>query len=263
MGVEETVVVITGGAAGIGRYIARNFATAGAKVVVADINPMDTVLDELGDLGSDAIGVTTDVTNEDSVKHLFDEVYRRYGRINTLINDAGIVTHFHVGSPRWSRIRDMNRDFFARVMETNLYGTFLCCKHAIPYMEALNSGHIINFGQGTLKRSTRPPSIGSCLYHTSKIAIRAFTVDLAEEEREFGICVVSMGPGSHASGAGNAASVGGIVTDDSPAWIRDPAVRGIDVDNVGDRYLLAAQADMSFSGAQVTVLDGQLVAIDD
>jgi len=263
MGVEGTVVVITGGAAGVGRYISRNFAAAGAKVVVADISPMDTVLGEVSALGGEGIGVTTDVSNEDSVRHLFDEVYRKYGRIDTLINDAGIVTHFHVGSPRWSRIRDMNRDFFAKVLETNLFGTFLCCKHAIPYMESLGAGHIINFGQGNVSRKTGPVSIGACAYHTSKVAIRAFTIDLAEEERDFGICIMSMGPGSSSNAAPGEHAVGGIVTDDSPAWVRDPSVRGTDVDKVGDRYLLAAQADMSFSGAQVSLRGGQLVVVED
>ena len=76
-----------GWAAGVGRYVARNFAAAGAKVVVADISPMETVLGELLALGSDSMGVITNVTNEDSVQHLFDEVHHRYGRIDTLIND--------------------------------------------------------------------------------------------------------------------------------------------------------------------------------
>jgi NAD(P)-dependent dehydrogenase (short-subunit alcohol dehydrogenase family) len=268
MSVEDSVVVVTGGAAGIGRYIARNFALNGAKVVIADVRPMDELIDELSTLGADVVGISTDVTDEDSVKGLFDATYKRHGRIDTLINNAAIVTHFHLGAPRWSRIRDMNRDFFSKVIDVNLVGTFLCCKHAIPYMESLNAGHIVNFGQGNLRRSERKPNIGMCTYTTSKIAIRAFTIGLAEEVREFNVCVLSMSPtvarsgpvqeGPNIPGAG-----GGILTDDSPEWSLHQSRKTQSVSDIGDNYLLAAQADISFSGAQVAVRDGKLVLLED
>lgn len=268
MSIEGSIVVVTGAAAGIGRYIARNFASKGARVIVADVSPLETVLGELSGLGADALGVPTDVKNEDSVRHLFDTVYRRYGRIDTLINNAGVVTHFHVGAPRWARIRDMDESFFSKVIDTNLKGTFLSCKHAIPYMESLNAGHIINFGQGNLRPSERKPNIGTCVYDTSKIAIRAFTKGLADEERDFNVCVLSMGPGVPrsapvAQGPGIPGGGGGIVTEDSPSWTLDPA-RGVQtVDDIGDNYTLAAEADISFSGRQVTVRDGELVVLED
>jgi len=68
-------------------------------------------------------------------------------------------------------------------------------QHATPYMESLNAGHIIIFGQGTLRPSECKPNIGTCVYDTSKISIRAFTKGLADEEREFNVCVLSIGPG--------------------------------------------------------------------
>jgi hypothetical protein len=74
-----------------------------------------------------------------------------------------------------------------------------------------------------------------------------------------------MGPGNRVSSSSGhgAGEAGGIVTEDSPGWIRDPAVRGLTVGDIGDKYLLAAQADMSFSGAQVNVVDGRLVVVED
>jgi len=232
---------------------------------------MDTVANEVRQLEAEFLPVETDVTDEDQVRSLMDQVYRKWGRIDVLINDAGIAPHFAVGAPRWPRVRDLSRDFFQKVIDTNLVGTFLTCKHAIPYMESIYAGHIINFGQGNLRAGPRGsrPGWGSGVYNTSKIAIRAFTRQLADEERDFGICIVSMGPG----GSTTTQAVqrpepepggvwGGIVTEDSPEWARKSA-SAVHVDEVGDRYVIAAEAPMEFSGSQVQVRDGKLEVASD
>ena len=195
MSVEGKVVVITGGAQGVGRYIARTFAAEGAKLVVADIAPTDTIESEVRQLEGEILSVPTDVTNESDVQSLMDKVYRQWGRIDVFINDAGIAPHFAVGAPRWPRVRDFPESFFDKIFGTNMKGTFLCTKHVLPYMESLCSGHIINFGQGSLRAGQRASNIGSGVYNTSKIAIRAFTKQVADEERKYNICIVSMGPG--------------------------------------------------------------------
>jgi 3-oxoacyl-[acyl-carrier protein] reductase len=265
MSLRGKVVIVTGGAQGVGRYVARSFAAEGAHLAIADIAPMATIVSEAEALGAEVLPVETDVTNETQVRSMVDQVYRRWGRVNVLINDAGIVTHFHVGSPRWPRIRDMPREFFQKVVDTNLIGTYLCTKHVLPYMESLNEGHIINFGQGSTSEapnaaeSARPGNLGSCVYSVSKIAIRAFTRGVAEEERDFNICIMSMGPGSSglAGPRVGPGGVGGIVTEDSPEWAREAGLsRG--VDTVGNRYVVAAEAPMEFSGHQVIVRDGKV-----
>jgi len=264
--VRGKVIIVTGGAQGIGRFVARTFAQEGARVAVADIAPMDTIVAEIDRLGAESLAVATDVTDENQVRSMVDQVYRRWGRIDALINDAGIVTHFHTGSPRWPRIRDMPRDFFQRVIDTNLIGTYLCTKHVLPYMESLNSGHVINFGQGSLKPTplSERPNIGTAVYGVSKLAIRAFTRFAAEEEREFNICVVSMGPGTGDAAAPRRAAApgvpgggGGIVTEDSPEWAKEAGV-GRGVEAVGNRYVIAAEAPMEFSGHQILVRDGKI-----
>jgi NAD(P)-dependent dehydrogenase (short-subunit alcohol dehydrogenase family) len=267
MGVEGSVVVITGGASGIGRYLARNFASKGAKLVVADVRPMDTVLGELSELGAEVIGVATDVSDEDSVANLFETAYHRYGRIDTLLNNAAIATHSHTGAPRWPRVRDMNIEFASKVIDTNIVGTLLCCKYALPYMESLNAGHVINFGQGNLhQKDPLVKVIGHGVYGMTKVAIRALTKFVAEEERDCNICIVSMSPGVPGAGPSPGASGpprGGIITEDSPKWAQDQERDLQTVFQIGDNYVLAAEADMSFSGAQVTVKDGKLVIVDD
>jgi NAD(P)-dependent dehydrogenase (short-subunit alcohol dehydrogenase family) len=267
MSVQGQVVVITGGAQGVGRYVAKTFAAAGARLVIADVAPMTTVVQEVQSLGAEILPLPTDITDEDQVRALFDRVYHRWGKIDVLVNDAGIAPHFAVGAPRWPRVRDLPLDFFQKVMATNLGGTFLCTKHVLPYMESLCSGHIINFGQGTLSPQARPANVGSAVYNVSKIAIRAFTKQVADEEREFDICIISMGPGGGGAAARPAPAHprrggGGLVTEDSPEWARQSAEMA-QIDTVGDRYVIAAEAPMEFSGAQVTVRDGKLEIAND
>ena len=272
MAVQGKVVIITGAAQGVGRYVARTFADEGAKIAVADLAPMDTVVAELEERGAEILPITTDVTDEAQVKSMVEQVHRRWGRIDVLINDAGIVTHFAVGGPRWPGIRDMPREFFQKVIDTNLVGTFLCTKHVLPYMESLQEGHVINFGQGTLSESPlpveqpgRPPNVGTCVYAVSKIAIRAFTRQVAEEEQRYNICIVSMGPGPTGTGQpliGPGLSRAGIITDDSPEWAHEAGLSRT-VDTVGNRYVMAAEAGMEFSGHQIAVRDGQLIIAQD
>jgi NAD(P)-dependent dehydrogenase (short-subunit alcohol dehydrogenase family) len=198
--------------------------------------------------------VATDVTNEDAVRGLFEKAYAQFGRVDTLLNNAAVVTNFYAGSPRWPKVRDMARDHFAKVIDTNLIGTFLCAKHAIPYMEALGDGHIINFGQGSLVPEVAPYNkyAGNLVYAVSKVAVRSFTRDLAEEERPFNVCVISMAP-AFAGYPG-----GGIITEDMPKWLNDPARS---VTNLGNNYVIAADAPMELSGRQVQVRNGVLVAL--
>jgi 3-oxoacyl-[acyl-carrier protein] reductase len=274
MSVRDKVVVISGGAQGVGRYAAKSFAAAGAHVAVADVAPFDNVIADLAAIESEVLPIRTDITNEKQVESLMYQVYKKWGRIDVLMQPAGIVTHFAVGSPRWPRIRSMPTDFFQKVVNTNIVGTFHCVKHALPYMEALNSGHIICFGQGNVSEKRNPdarPSIGSGTYSMTKVAIRSFARHVADEEREFGICVMSTspdaseGPGGRAreergrqTGPGIAGNGGGLVTQDSPEWARNQDRPVAMVEDIGDKFLIIAEAPLEFSGHQVRVRDGKL-----
>ena len=262
MSVRGKVVIITGGAMGIGRYTARQFAAEGAKLAIADIASLETVTREIEDFNAEVLPITADLRDEEQVRALMEQVHGRYGRIDVLINDAAIVTHFQSGAPRWPRIKEMESSFFDNVMRTNLLGTFHTTKHVLPYMEAQNAGHIINFGQGTVRNDFQPDSIGAAVYAVSKVSIRAFTKQVALEEKGFNICIVSMGPG----GGGLPTPPGeeplrGIATDETPEEKRG-RMRWVG-DVLGDRYLLAAEAPMELSGNQITVRDGELVVADD
>src|SRR3954447_933985 len=165
---KDKVAVITGAAKGIGRYIAQGFAREGAKIAIGDIDleRLKRTHGELEALGGEVVAQPLDVRCEDQVKEFMGATVARFGRIDVLVNNAGVVTHFGWGVPRWPLIRDMEKSFWDKVIDTNLNGTFLCTKHALPYMQERRSGHII-----TLYGGSPPKTLGSCVYSVSKDAI--------------------------------------------------------------------------------------------
>src|SRR5215470_8112585 len=162
------VVIVTGAAKGIGRYATQTLAREGAKVVLfdADVERLHKTLSEIRDVGADSLAIPGDVRNEESVRRMVHEVVDRFGYIDALINDAGVVPHFNWGIPRWPRIRFMEKDFWERVIQTNLGGTFLCTKYVLPFMETRRSGHVVNLWGGG-----RAENHGACPYVVSKDAI--------------------------------------------------------------------------------------------
>jgi 3-oxoacyl-[acyl-carrier protein] reductase len=237
---EGKVVIVTGSAQGIGRHAAKTFAQEKAKVGIADFNTEQArkTAAELGQL-TETWAVEVDVRNEDSVKTMVDQVAKRFGSIDVLVNNAAIVPHFAWGIPRWPRISEMPKEFWDRVIHTNLYGTFFCTKHVIPHMEKKKSGHIINlYGGGGLKPA------GACTYMATKDAIRTFTRYVAEELRDSNICVVIFSPRVP------------IVTESAPpeAFQRLP---GPEI--LGQGFVLAAQLPMDQSGEIFSYQNGRLV----
>jgi 3-oxoacyl-[acyl-carrier protein] reductase len=241
---EPQIVIVTGAAKGIGRYAAHTLAAAGARVVLADIDTerLDKTCREIREIDAQATALPVDVRNENEVRRLVDDVIQRFGRIDTLINDAGIVPHFNWGIPRWPRIRFLDKEFWDAVIQTNVGGTFLCTKHVVPFMEERRTGHIINLWGGG-----KPQNHGACAYVVSKDAIRTFTRFVAEEERDWNICVVALSPKQ------------AIATEDAPeeAKTRLPSP-GI----LGNAFVLAAQAGMELSGKTVEYSNDRLITVE-
>lgn len=239
---QGQVVLITGAAKGIGRYAAQTFAAEGARVVINDIAPLDVVSGELREMGVESLAMNADVRNEDEVKRMVDRVVTRFGRIDVLVNNAAIVTHFS-WVPRWPRIRDMEKAFWDKVIETNLGGTFLCTKYVLPHMERQQSGHIVNVYGGA---DPKLMGVGACAYGVSKEAIRKFTQFIAEEERESKICAVIVAPGA------------AIATEEAPEELRG---RLPGPEFVGNFFVLAAQVPMELSGQLLELKDGHIVVV--
>ena len=235
MSVEGKSVIVTGGAKGIGRWIARTFVEAGSLVTIADIETdrLEQTREELSEFGGDVLAVPTNVRDEAQVQALMGKVIAERGGIDVLVNNAAIVPHLNWGNNFWPRYRDMERGFFDRVIDTALGGTFLCTKHAVPHMEAKRSGHIVNLYGGGGR-------IGSGSYVIAKEAVRYFTKTVAQEEEEYGVCVVIISPGA------------AIATEDAPEEARQ---RMPGPEFAGNRFVLAAQVGMDLTGKCLKLAD--------
>lgn len=181
---DGKVTIVTGGGRGLGLEIARAFRDAGAPVVIAGRD--EQALGEAQrELGSDAVlAIPCDVRDDDAVAGLIKSTVDEFGRVDVLVNNGGIAgpTEAVAGSDvaAW-------RD----TIETNLVGTYLCCRAVLPAMIGQGSGSIVNIGTMTAKR----PLFGRTSYAASKSALIGFTRTLAFEAGEHGIRVNLVSPG--------------------------------------------------------------------
>ncbi len=138
MRLQDKVSIITGSARGIGRATALKFAAEGAKVVVCDLDQaeVDAVVKEITAQGGEASGYVVDVTDRSSIDAMVVAVAAKYGRIDTLVNNAGIVQD--------ARMVNMTDDEFDKVIDVNLKGTYNCAKSVIDTMLMQQSGVILN-----------------------------------------------------------------------------------------------------------------------
>jgi 3-oxoacyl-[acyl-carrier protein] reductase len=245
MTLEGKSVVVTGGAAGLGRYIALGCAERGANVTIGDIDPemLDSAEKELRTFGHGVVAISCDVRSSAEAKTLMDTAASAHGGIDYLVNNAGIARPTSRYLPHWPYFKDMDADFFDRIFDTNVHGLFHCSKHALTYMKEQRAGHIANVhswqGGDALANAA--------LYVMSKKAAITFTRFLAEQVRAFNVCVMSICPG------------GGFATESAPEDVRQ-LLPGPDI--AGERYFLAADAPMCLSGRLLSFSDNLLVPID-
>jgi 2-deoxy-D-gluconate 3-dehydrogenase len=137
---EGKVAIVTGGNGGIGLGMARGLAGAGARIVIAarDAPKSRAAVEELASRGTEAHGVPTDVTDERAVGRLIDATVERFGRLDVLVNNAGI----NIRKP----VHELALDEWRRVLDTNLTSAFLCSKAAYPAFKKAGGGKIINIG---------------------------------------------------------------------------------------------------------------------
>jgi 3-oxoacyl-[acyl-carrier protein] reductase len=179
------ISIITGAARGIGHATALKFAREGAKVVVCDLDQaaVDAVVAEIRQGVGEALGFVVDVTQPASIQAMVDAVMQRYGRIDVLVNNAGIVQD--------AQLLKMREDQFDRVIDVNLKGTYNCTKAMAAIMVEQGSGVILNASSIVGIYG----NFGQTNYAASKFGVIGFTKTWSRELGPKGIRVNAVAPG--------------------------------------------------------------------
>ena len=191
MRLKDKVCLITGGAAGIGKVTAQRFAQEGAKVVICDVNQgAGEAL--VAELGSDASFAIVNVADRAEVQAWVDGVVARYGRVDVLINNAGITRDaMFVKVKDGQLVKQMEETAFDQVMNVNLKGVFNCAQAVAPYMIKQGGGVIINSSSVVGLYG----NIGQTNYVATKAGVIGFTKVWARELGRYGIRVNAVAPG--------------------------------------------------------------------
>ncbi|BDI28982.1 oxidoreductase [Capsulimonas corticalis] len=187
--IEGKVVVITGASSGLGEAAARLLSEQGATVVLGArrADRIQALAEELNAKGGKALAQATDVIDRDQVKALVDSAVRTYGRIDTIINNAGLMPQ--------SLLEALKIDEWDRMIDVNIKGVLYGIAAALPYMKEQKSGHIINVSS-VAGHKVRP---GSSVYAATKHAVRALSEGLRQEVKPYNIRTTIISPGAVAT----------------------------------------------------------------
>lgn len=203
---KDKVVIITGASSGIGRSLAYTFAGKGSKVILAarNLDALNEVKNDIIKKGGEADVLRTDVSVEDDCRSLIDFAIDRYGRIDVLINNAGISMR--------ALFTELNLDVIRRIMDINFWGTVYCSKYAMPYL-LKSKGSLV--GVSSIAGYKGLP--GRTGYSASKFAMQGLLEVIRCENRKTGIHVLIACPGFTTSNIRNTAlSKDGTIQGESP-----------------------------------------------
>ena len=201
------IAVVTGGTKGIGYAIAEALAKNGAAVFICGRSESDltSAVEKLSTVGK-ASGRVCDVRNESDVEAMLAECVRELGGIDILVNNAGMG---YFGKT----VEELSGDEFRQTLETNLFGVFYTCHHAIPLMKQRGGGYIINISS----LAGQNPHAKMAAYNASKFALNGFSEAMMQEVRHDGIKVSYICPGSVNT------DFGGDTASPEKAWQLQPA----------------------------------------
>ena len=187
--IEGKVVVITGASSGLGEATARLLSSRGAILVLGArrTQRIEALAEELTRHGGKARAVTTDVTRHEQVKRLVDTAAVEFGRIDVMINNAGLMPH--------SPLERLRIEDWDRTIDVNIKGVLYGIAAALPYMQQQKSGHIINVSSV----AGHKVSPGGAVYAATKHAVRALSEGLRQEVKPYNIRTTVISPGAVAT----------------------------------------------------------------
>ena len=184
---HNQVAIVTGAAQGMGAAIAGRLAAEGAKVVLSDINveKVAQVAERISTAAnSSTMVMKTDVTKEDEVAEMVEMAIEHYGTVGLLVNNAGILYS--------TRIDNVTKAEWDKVIDVNLNGSFLCSKAVLPIMKANKFGRIVNMSSSAGRSVS---TLGGVHYTAAKAGVLGLTRGMAKEVAPFGITVNAICPG--------------------------------------------------------------------
>ncbi|HKF65105.1 MAG TPA: SDR family oxidoreductase, partial [Vicinamibacterales bacterium] len=184
--VAGKVVVITGASSGLGEATARHLSTLGASVVLGArrVDRLQSLADELVGRGGKALALATDVTSRDQVKRLADAAVETYGRLDVMLNNAGLMPQ--------SLLERLKIDEWNRMIDVNIKGVLYGIAAALPHMTRQKAGHIINVSS-VAGHKVRP---GGTVYSATKHAVRVISEGLRQEVKPYNIRTTVISPGA-------------------------------------------------------------------
>ena len=187
--IEGKVVVITGASSGLGEATARLLSSQGATVVLGArrVERIQSLADELTKNGGKALAIATDVTQHEQVKHLVDSAVETYGRIDVILNNAGLMPH--------SPLERLKLDDWNQMIDVNIKGVLYGIAAALPHMKQQKSGQIINVSS-VAGHKVRP---GSAVYAATKAAVLMLSEGLRQEVKPYNIRTTVISPGAVAT----------------------------------------------------------------
>ena len=183
------IAVVTGASSGLGKDAAIAYAKEGANVclLARRIEKIESLAKELESLGVKAIALKCDVTNEDEVKSVIEDIINRFGRIDILLNNAGIA----IGGG----VETLTEEDWDKSMDTNVKGIYLMCKYVVPVMKEQNYGKIVNVSSINGLIADKADIFIRHSYNASKAAVLGLFRGMAASYARFGITVNSVCPG--------------------------------------------------------------------
>jgi NADP-dependent 3-hydroxy acid dehydrogenase YdfG len=187
--IQGKIIVITGASSGLGEATARYLCVRGATVVLGArrVDRLQQLADELNAAGGKALAIATDVTKHEQVKQLVDTAVERFGRIDVMLNNAGLMPH--------SPLERLKIDDWDRTIDVNIKGVLYGIAAALPHMQRQKSGHIINVSS-VAGHKVRP---AGAVYSATKTAVRVLSEGLRQEVKPYNIRTTVISPGAVAS----------------------------------------------------------------